>query len=111
MDQQTIAWAKTESRKLARTWPAGGQAEQKLIDHWTRHSPEMVKELKAASVLEEMAHVLHWRAMDAEAMYLKSGMAPTDAREQAEAEWLLMDPDNPNLPPLDQTTSSQIPSN
>jgi hypothetical protein len=42
---------------------------------------------------EALAHSLNNRYYDAILNCLTAGMAPTDAREQAMAEWLMMEPE------------------
>ena len=92
----------------------GGMAEQDLLDTWRRRRPKMVARLERLKILQEMAHVLWNLKADAAHAYRKAGMGPTDAREQAEREWLLNEPeteDSPEVDPPDQITTLPTPSN
>lgn len=55
--------------------------------------PQMWAKLKEDGTAEDLALVLQvamWNAVD---QYEKAGMPPTDARELAEREWLMMEPE------------------
>lgn len=98
----TATWFKEESAKLEETMPRGSKMERDLIRHWRQNSPRMVKRLEAQKALAAAAHVLVDRALEAATDYKRAGMAPTDAREQAEREWLLKEPESdPSRLPLD----------
>lgn len=60
---------------------------------WEVNRPKMLAALRARKADAALAHVLVDRFLKAKAQYLKAGMPPTDAREQAEQEWLLREPE------------------
>jgi hypothetical protein len=92
-------WFKIESRKLLPDEP-GSPLETDVIATWRRTSPQMAARLEAAGALEAAAHVLVDRMLKAERVYEAAGMPPTDAREQAEQEWLMLEPES-DADPLD----------
>jgi hypothetical protein len=54
----------------------------------------MMARLEAQKVAVPLAHVLIDRMMNAETAYLRAGMGPTDATEQAEQDWLMLEPES-----------------
>lgn len=120
MDQQTrtlAIWAKTESAKIATDWPLGSRAEKELIQHWRRVRPQMVARLQETGALAALAHVLNHKMIEALQRNRAAGMPPTDAREEAEKDWLLMEPEaedeetSQSPSPLARIISSMTPSN
>jgi hypothetical protein len=91
IEQSTIDWFKRKSARIAPTSPPGSQAEKDLIAAWRRRKPQMAAELERAGVLAEAAHVLNETMLDSLNQNLNAGMNPADAREQAEADWLMME--------------------
>ena len=92
----------------------GSLVERDLVTHWRAHRPKMVARLERLGILREMAHVLWHLMRQTEKQLLASGMAVTDAAEQAERDWLLQEPEAEELDqpdPLDQIPTSQSPSN
>lgn len=68
---------------------------KRILEVWRRDSPQMTLRLERLGILDDMAFVSQermWRGMDD---YLKSGMPITDAREQAEREHLMLEPEEP----------------
>jgi len=52
-----------------------------------------VPSLKAA---EPLAHVLVDRCIKSERRYLQAGLPPCDARQEAERDWLMLEPEDDN---------------
>ena len=66
---------------------------QQIIATWERDSPKMMKELRSLKLVDDMAFVAQermWRRTDE---LEESGMPPTDAREIAEREYLMLEPE------------------
>lgn len=109
------AWAKAESRRLPDL--PGSKGERDLVQKWRRDRPRMSEALAQRGALLPLAHVLQNRALEAKKAFLKEGLPPTDAQEQAD-QWLLQEPESeddpnhlpPSLRPLDPTTLSAIPN-
>jgi hypothetical protein len=75
-----------------------------ILSTWRRDSPKMVRELEALKILDDMAFVCQERMWRQEEEYCKGGMYFTDAREQAEQDHLMLEPeeaewDDSDLPP------------
>ena len=73
-------------------WPKGSPAEKTVLAAWANSSPKMMADL-GPEAAKALAHVLVDRKLKAQAAYEKAGMPPTDAVEQAEQEWLLLEPE------------------
>jgi len=89
----TALWAKSESEKLAQTWPMGSVLESRVLRTWQRNSPRMVRSLNRWQATEALAHVLVDRFVQAEVKNIKAGLPPCDAREEAEKDWLMLEPE------------------
>jgi hypothetical protein len=94
LDLQFLTWVRQESAKLAELWPMGSKVELDLLAHWRIHRPQMMARLEACQVADQLAHVLLDRMMNAQTEYLRAGMPPTDATEQAEQDWLMLEPES-----------------
>ena len=66
---------------------------QRILETWKRDSPKMYLRLRSQGVLEAMAFVCQQRMWDEQARLMKSGMPVTDAREQAERQHLMLEPE------------------
>lgn len=88
-------WARTESAKLATDWPPGSVLERRLLTYWKTNRPKMMADVGTAAT--PLAHVLVNRMLEANRQYVTAGMAPTDAREQAEREWLIQEPESDEI--------------
>lgn len=53
----------------------------------------MYQRLKAQGMLEKTAFVMSQKCQEAINRYLLAGWPPTDAREQAVAEWMMLGPE------------------
>lgn len=105
--RQFVMWVRRESRALAHEWPMGGAAEEEMLRRWSRLRPKMMAELLRLGIAKQLAHVLENRRAEAVKRYLKAGMYLSDAREQAERDWLLNEPESDESPlPFELTTSS-----
>jgi hypothetical protein len=98
LDLQFLTWVRQESDKLAELWPMGSKVELDLLAHWRIHRPQMMAQLEAHKVAEKLAHVLLNRMYHAMKANLRAGMGPTDATEQAEQDWLMLEPESEDRP-------------
>ena len=69
------------------------EMHHQILATWKRNSPQMTKRLKNMQVLEDMAFVSQERMWQAKDDYQASGISPTDAREIAEREHLMLEPE------------------
>lgn len=94
IDQETIAWVNRETAAYAHQGLVPGSPREKdILRTWHLNRPKMLDELKAAGIAEKMAFVLDQKQELARQQYLQAGMPPTDARELATKEWLLLSPE------------------
>ena len=82
------------------------EIHQQILSTWKRDSPEMAKRLKNLQVLDDMAFVCQERMWQANDDYRASGMPPTDVRETAEKEHLMLEPERPKIMKAPQYTDS-----
>lgn len=73
---------------------------QRILDTWKASSPRMYLRLRTQGVLDAMAYVAQQRMWAEQEMLMKGGMPVTDAREQAEQNNLMLEPE---AEPVDQT--------
>ena len=66
---------------------------QRILATWKADSPAMYLRLRTQGVLEAMAFVCQQRMWDEQARLMKAGMPVTDAREQAERQHLMLEPE------------------
>ena len=66
---------------------------KEILAQWKEHSPAMWKRLEAVNLAEPLAKVLQARMWDRQEELLRGGMPVTDAREQAEKEHLMLEPE------------------
>ncbi|NJO34031.1 MAG: hypothetical protein HC869_13710, partial [Rhodospirillales bacterium] len=86
-------WALRESAALEEMWPKGSPAENRVLEAWKTRRPKMLAEL-GEECAAALAHVLVDRKLKSQSAYERAGMSPTDAAEQAEQEWLLLEPED-----------------
>jgi hypothetical protein len=99
MDRQLIRQIKQESARIAETdWPIGGQKEREMIALWRQIRPRMVARLEQAGILAEFAHLIESRRFAASEANQKAGMGWPDSREEANKDWLIVDPEGPEDP-------------
>ena len=67
---------------------------QRILETWKRDSPKMYLRLRSQGVLEAMAFVCQQRMWDEQARLIKAGVPVTDAREQAERQHLMLEPES-----------------
>lgn len=72
------------------------EMHHQILATWKRDSPQMTKRLRNLQVLDDMAFVCQERMWQANDDYRASGMPPTDAREIAEREHLMLEPEMPS---------------
>lgn len=100
-------WVETEYRALrAREETLNKELRQQMLTTWQRVRPKMYAHLKEQGILEQTADVLQVKMWVAEKAYVDSGMPRTDATEQAEQEWLLMEPEEQDQ---ESEADSQLP--
>ena len=109
---ETADWINKEAAKLDRAGDAMGSArETDLLVAWKRDRPEMFRRL--GNLAPKLAYVLVDRLYQSMQQYLRAGMPPTDALEQATREWCLLEPEEPTDPyqrASDPTSTSTIPT-
>lgn len=66
---------------------------KQILATWKAHSPKMWARLQAASLTGPLATVLQARMWDRQEELLKQGVPVTDAREVAEREHLMLEPE------------------
>lgn len=68
---------------------------QQILEAWRRDSPKMVARLEKQGILEDLAFVCQERMWRAAKDNRKAGLPVTDAREQAERDHLMLEPEEP----------------
>ena len=84
-------WAKVEATKLQEPKTLFPM-EADLLAYWQRERPKMVAALGIPAA-SNLARVLIDRMLNSETENKAAGMPWTDAREQAEQDWLLREPE------------------
>jgi len=96
IDPTVVAWINRETATLAHQGKVpGSPRETDLLKHWFRFRPEMLHQLKAVGpeMAEKLAFVLDRKRYQAMMQYMAAGMPEPDARQQANQDWLLMEPE------------------
>lgn len=65
-----------------------------ILETWKRDSPKMYRDLQQANLTDKLAYVLQQRMWDRRDQLMEAGLPVTDAREQAEAENLMLAPED-----------------
>jgi len=89
-------WVKTSARKIRKTEGRGAiQQQARMLEYWKESRPKMWARLRklGAHAAEDYALILNTRMWDAAKEYERAGMPLTDARQEAEKEWLLLEPE------------------
>lgn len=68
---------------------------QQILETWRRDSPKMVARLEKQGILDDLAFVCQERMWRAAKDNRKAGLPVTDAREQAERDHLMLEPEEP----------------
>ena len=68
---------------------------RQILETWRRDSPKMVARLEKQGILEDLAFVCQERMWRAAKDNRKAGLPVTDAREQAERDHLMLEPEEP----------------
>lgn len=93
-DKQFQAWVRKESRRLSqKTGAPGGPMQSRMLEYWELYRPLMWARLQKMGIAKELAHVLDEKCEEAIRKNLAAGMYSTDAREEAEKDWLLLEPE------------------
>ena len=66
-----------------------------ILETWRRDSPKMVARLEKQGILDDLAFVCQERMWRAAKDNRKAGLPVTDAREQAERDHLMLEPEEP----------------
>ncbi len=107
MNLASPEWVKTRAQEIRSSKEVLNlQLHDKILQTWAKLRPKMMMRLRLQRIAEDLAVVLQaamWSAVD---QYEKAGMPPTDARETAEREWLMLEPEAD-----EETTTSATPSN
>ena len=92
------AWVVKESRRLADdVMPMGGETQRQMLESWKLYRPKMWAQLNRLGIAKELAHVLDEKCQESIRKNLAGGMYSTDAREEAEKDWLLLEPEESEL--------------
>lgn len=80
------------------------ELHKQILETWRRDSPQMVERLTQLKVLDDLAFVSQERMWRRAKELRKGGLPVTDAREQAEREYLMLEPElpeptEPRMPP------------
>lgn len=87
-------WVVKESRRLSETVnPPGSPNQRMMLAYWKQNRPEMWNRLQSMGIAKELAHVLDEKCQETIEKNIKAGMYVTDAREHAEQDWLLLEPE------------------
>lgn len=68
---------------------------QQILEAWRRDSPKMVARLEKQGILDDLAFVCQERMWRAAKDNRRAGYPVTDAREQAERDHLMLEPEEP----------------
>lgn len=68
---------------------------QQILEAWRRDSPKMVARLEKQGILDDLAFVCQERMWRAAKDNRRAGLPVTDAREQAERDHLMLEPEEP----------------
>ena len=68
---------------------------RQILETWRRDSPKMVARLEKHGILDDLAFVCQERMWRAAKDNRKAGLPVTDAREQAERDHLMLEPEEP----------------
>jgi len=99
IDPSTVAWINQQVADLAREAKVpGSPRETDLLQHWFQARPKMLHQLMAVApdLPEKLAFVLVEKQYQAMMAYLAAGMAYPDARQTANQDWLMMEPEQPD---------------
>ena len=66
---------------------------RQILETWRRDSPKMVARLEKQGILDDLAFVCQERMWRAAKDNRKAGLPVTDAREQAERDHLMLEPE------------------
>lgn len=84
--------------------PINLQLNEQILKTWEALRPVMWRRLAMSKTAEDLALVVQVAMWDAVEAYERAGMPPTDAREQAEREWLMMEPEAEETPEAEKET-------
>ena len=107
-----VDWINQEVAKERREgFTPGSPRETEILTFWRTHRPKMYAALMEQGLATKLAFVLDMKRYQEMVRYLKAGMPPTDAEEQARKEWLLMEAENESHKPplLDQISTLMTP--
>ena len=76
----------------------GGRDQEMMLEFWKEHRPKMYRALKQANLHKMLAQYLENREME-QFHRMRQQMPPTDAREQAQRDWYLMEEEAPDTSP------------
>jgi len=95
LDTETKQWINTEMMRLQANedWTPNKQEIERIIETWRQTSPKMFKRLDAENLTESLAKVVQAQAWQMQNDLLAQGYPPTDAREIAERECLMLEPE------------------
>ena len=110
--EEVALWALAEGSKLQLTDPMGSPLEDQVIQSWKANRPKMVARLAKYGAVNASSSVLVDRMLKSERTNTQAGLPPTDAREEAEKDWLMLEPEEedgttqaPYRPPVSSPTT------
>ena len=91
------AWINRESDQA--NWVGiGGRDQEMMLAYWEANRPKMFKLLKSHNLHRKFAQIREEKAMQQLDRTMRQ-MPSTDAQEQAERDWYLMEPEEPESDP------------
>lgn len=100
------AWAIRESQAMARANVSepGSLMEREAIRAWKAQRPDLYLAMQERQALRALAHVLVEKTVQAQLEKVREGMPLSDARLEAYAENMMMDPGAMSPPPQPEPT-------
>ena len=99
-DQEYKTWVLKQTKRFqedeTEIWPGmGSPRQQDMVEFWEYNRPKMHKSLMDLGILKETAYVLESKTWETTDKNREAGMFHSNARRQAEQDWLIMDPEEP----------------
>ena len=89
-------WIEEEVSKESKySVPFDSPAQSMMLEFWRIHRPIMYRALKKKNLHRKLAKVLEQKALE-QIKHEGGNMPYYDRREQAERDWYLMEPEEPN---------------
>lgn len=93
-DREQVTWVNQQVAEYAHRGLVPGAAEEAdAVKDWRHNRPKMYQRLQRLGIVEKLAFVLSQKCQETMNQYVTSGMPPTDAREQAVKDWMMLGPE------------------